>query len=450
MKNKIFLMMFAVLLISLVSVQGLSTMPPQGFVTSANQYYSVTYDGEGEAFVSARITLTNQDDNPISKVALEVPSGNMLLLGALQETTAQTTKVCTSWNDECVEYGQGSTCVKYDYNGNCLTYDTPCLRYDKVCKAYKTNYQYQKIYEKLNLEPQTLAVTTLLPIELAMPLEKGGSTEILLIYKVNDMSKKGVGTYKFDFETIRIPYMTNSIRVSVNVQDDLYLKGTSSQVNYISNPIGLSYAMDASSSKLSSEQSQEVRTYTQSIGNTGGYVKSTSYLDPHESYTVEGKYGKSWFSIYWGTFVWIILAIVIIFFLIMHGVKKLKHYETEHVPEKHRVHHSKDKHKFVIPFISGLITAVGIGLVWVISIVLLSVLEGILRSGAEQVFAFVVILFAILISLAAMIGIPIYTGNRYGASTGVFTMLSMLGWMFVFAIVIILVTALLTGGVRYY
>jgi len=118
------------------------------------------------------------------------------------------------------------------------------------------------------------------------------------------------------------------------------------------------------------------------------------------------------------------------------------------LPEKHRKHHSKDKHKFVIPFMSGLITAVGIGLVWVISIVLLSVVGSMLRGNADDILAFAVILFAILISLAAMIGIPIYTGNRYGASTGVFTMLSMLGWMFVFAIVIIVVMALLTGDVR--
>ena len=88
------------------------------FVSSVDQYYAVSFDGEGEAIVSVVLDLTNNAKDPLEKVNLEVPGKEVTFIGAAQKTGGGYVRQCASYDSTCVEYGSGSTCVRYDYNGN--------------------------------------------------------------------------------------------------------------------------------------------------------------------------------------------------------------------------------------------------------------------------------------------------------------------------------------------
>ena len=203
--------------------------------------------------------------------------------------------------------------------------------------------------------------------------------------------------------------------------------------------------MEDNSATLSETQSDSVKAYINSINYMSGLVKTASYLDPYESFTVKGKYAKSWFRLYWLNIIFVILLILGVLAFLGYGTKKLFKYAKEAIPEKTVKKQAETKHHFTIPFLSGLFASIAVVLMWVVSILIIQIGQGVLGSGSREIFALLIILLAILITLAALIGTPIYIGNKYGALMGLLTMLSLLGWLFIFTILAFFVFAFLGG-----
>jgi hypothetical protein len=432
-------------IVSALSIAPVSQEIP--LITSANQYYSVLFDEEGEAIVSLNLYIKNSDTEDLSTVNLEIPGNNVQILGILQETSGYEDQQCISWNNGCIEYGQGSTCVQYDYNGNCVQNEQPCLKYGKTCTQYSTKYYNDKIYKKIKVEPQRLANSYSVPINLISAVKENGYTNLLIVYKTHGYVNNLAGVHKFEFETAKVPIMTNKVRVAVNVQSDLHLKGGSSQINYQPS-INVFAGATNDKAELSMESSRQVNQYVQQITYARGLVKESNYLDPHESFTVEGKYSKSWAKLNLGKIAFIIAIVIGIVCFLYYGAKKLGHYAKNNAPKK--ITKNQETHNFMIPFLSGLFTSIGIALLWVLTIILMIVADNLSRTGFDDIFNIFIILFAILITMALMIGIPVYTGTKYGGLIAFFTIASIFCWLFVFAIIIFFVLIFFVSTLHYY
>lgn len=414
--------------------------PMNELLTTTNQYYSVTFDGEGDAYVIAKLQLYNADKEDLSTLALEIPGASAQVHGVFQYVSAQTVRQCVEYQQTCQEYGQGQTCTRYDYNGNCVNYEQPCLKYSQTCSRYGSSYSQASSYERINVDPQRLADSVVVPILLDTAISQQGSSDIYVVYKSTDYADAGAVTH-FDFETIKTSLMTKTVRVGVNVQEGLILDGVSSSVNY-----KVDYQPAQLLSAASGSNVESISPYLGRVGYYGQYTKTSSYLDPHESFTVEGKYAESWFALNWGKLLLWIIAGVVIIGLIVVGIKKLIKYSNEHVSESDKKKAKNEKHKFAIPFFTGLITDICVILLGVFAWLLIVIFDNFLRYSAQDIFNILVILFTILLSLAIMIGVPIFTGSRYGVSTGFFTLLSMMGWGFLLSIVSFAAIAILTAA----
>jgi hypothetical protein len=100
--------------------------------------------------------------------------------------------------------------------------------------------------------------------------------------------------------------MTSDVKVSIEVQEGLYLKGKKAEVNYVPDFPVFARAgnMEASTLKSFSDQATRETDYT----------KTAKFLDPYENYSVKGVYAENWFMM---NLTWIIAVGVILFLFLM-------------------------------------------------------------------------------------------------------------------------------------
>ncbi len=382
-------------------------------LTTTNQYYSVQFDGEGEATVTLNLQLTNSDSEPIDSLVIEIPGEDVQVLGVVQSVSGSN---CLSWDEQCTQYGEGETCIRYNYNGDCAEYQRPCLKRERVCTRYD---YYNTRYEKIDVDPLRLSESVSIPIDLLDEVNQQESTTLIVLYKSESYSRNKLGLRQFDFETAKTAYHSNNVRVAVNVDPGLHLKGSSATVNYRSNQLPSLMAGSVDQAK-----SEMINNYARQITYMSGYVKQASNLDPYESFSVKGKYSQSRLRLYLGRTVLIALFFIGMIILGVYGIKKLSGFAK-----------AKKEHTFMIPFLSGLFTAIGLTLLWIVTIVLINLLNDVLHYSVVNLFGIVLVLLSVLITLAVLGGVPIYMGSKFEPETGVFTLASMLGWLFVFVIV---------------
>ncbi|MCF7866377.1 hypothetical protein K9L67_00035 [Candidatus Woesearchaeota archaeon] len=431
------LLLLVVLLTSIYSVLGLSYMPDM-FLSDQHKY-SLQMDGEGEAIVFFKDIMYDVNKD-INSYILEIPYKEIRLIGVYEKVVDSDNSNCLSWGNTCKQYGEGSTCVQYDYYGKCQTYEKPCLKYEQNCERFNQDISYT--YEKIETQPELLSDKTILKINFKEPVMKGNQKEFIVITKIYDVGKSSLGKMNAEFETFKTNKDISSIRVSINVPDEFILKGKSSNTNYRSDMVTFAGNLESSNS-LNSELSSKMSDISTHLEYSGGFVQTASYLDPYESLSVNVQYSKSWFALYWSNLFWSLLGVAIVIFLISYGIKKLKEYTKENLPIKQQQKDSETKHKFIIPFLGGLFSALGIALLWGLIYVILLVLDNILGYRYNDLLILLMILLGILLTLFGMIGIPIFTGHKFGATTGFFTTLSLFVWLIVFAIIFVVISAIL-------
>jgi hypothetical protein len=283
---------FFVKIISLVS---LSVFVLVGFVGMAsaqnellfgqNHFYTVIFRGNGEAITYAKIAITNSEEKPLTEFSFEMP------------------KVSPS---EIVMYQMKlpQECVNYNYNDPAR----PCLQYRDP--DYAQQYYYYG-YSNGKAEYQKIQYTksgNLYRFTLPTPVEPYKSTAIIVAYAAKGYVNESLGLYKFNFETLKVPSRIQEIRVAVDVDSDLLLKGKRSSVNYNTTGLGVS--------ELAAPQSVSSRDLDKVVGSIGSYgplVKEAKNLAPNESFIVKGEYATNWFRLYFSSILLTILIIVAIF-----------------------------------------------------------------------------------------------------------------------------------------
>ena len=377
---------------------------PDGSIVGGNQYYSVNYDGEGEAAVLVKIEVQNIAQTNLTQLSLEIPGENLRIINIVQEHYAKES-VCVEYEDVCSNY----------VNGVCHGYVRKCKRYyDQI--VYPPKY-YPIAYDKTSLSKSTL-VTFQLPKEI--PLQE--NAVILLYFKSESYAKKVLGAYKIDFETIKINADIQNVRVALNVDQDLVLEGKKAEVNYRDN-----FAMAEKSLAAPiavGGQSDQLQQLSSFVTYTEGYVKSASGLDPLESFSVKGRYAKSWLGLHW------IGSLLALLGLVAVGVGLYSLY----VKKISRMAHGKIAAKTVG---LGVASSVTILLMWFLTSFLVKMVAQSLDYQSASLFSVLIYLMSGLMMFLIFFGPAVYMGVKHGFMAGVWTIVATVVSMFIMMIIVL-------------
>lgn len=398
-------------------------LPPEEEVFGQNQYYSVVFDGEGEAAVAAKLVLQNNSKEEISSTIIEVPGTNIRMIRAVQEVYEKE-KVCRYWDQVCVEEG----------SQGCLKYERKCTDWDWRIRRWQPKYY--------TLEPKAeeLSNSVKYTFDLQAPLQEQDESSLLLYYKAPGYAQKSRGVFNFVFETIKAPYDVNQLRVAVNVQEGLYLKGGKAKTQYRPN---YSVAFKEMAPQAAGVESEAMRGFSQQIAYVSGYVKTTSGLDPWESFKVEGKYAESRFALYQGAIIaWSLGGLIffgglglLVWFLIRRSRKKLQEGAI-----------GSREHLLPLKIIAaGFGSAVGIILAVYLGLSLGHLIMGGLSYQYASFVGLLLVLVTAVLVLAFLLGPPIYFGLKYGAGRGFWVMAVTIVSLVILAALMILFLGLFQG-----
>ena len=282
MKKYVLLILIAVLL-TVMQMHAASAAQSDGYIHT-NHFYAVSFDGEGDAIVRAQIDIENTLGQAISKVDLEIP-GQAVIYRAVQEPY---------YNYQYPYYPYGMEQPYPDY----YPYPAP-----------------QEYGHPIEYEKTLTSDSTLLTLNLWNPVQRGGSTTVVLFYKIPRYAEKDVlGNHQFDFKTIidRQAILVQNMRVAVNVAEGQFLKGGEAKVDYRPNTgfMGEAAMTSAASADVASPEYRQ--SYYQ-IRYAEGLVKTASNLDSFESFHVKGTYGENWPLVNWtDVAVWLAAAALVL------------------------------------------------------------------------------------------------------------------------------------------
>lgn len=260
--------------------------------------YNIVFRGNREAIIYAKLVIPNREEQALSEFSFEIPKADI---------------------SEIIMYQMKlpKECVRYDY----VTPSNPCLEYRDP--DYTQDYYYygsgqQAEYTRIKYTKTDNTYTLSLPNS----IEPNKSTAIIVSYATKSYVSQTLGLYKFNFETIQVPARIQSVKVAVDVDSDLLLKGKQSSVNYneVSN---MPMAKLDDSSAVSS---RELDSLVSSIGNSGSIIKESKSLSPNETFNVKGEYAKNWFRLY--------LTEIIITILIILGILIFIYFITKYINSK--------------------------------------------------------------------------------------------------------------------
>ena len=349
-----------------------------------NQYYSVMFDEEGDAIVAAKLKIQNTGKENLSIVSIEIPGESIRMINIFQEVQG-TQKYCAQWDDFCTLTSE---------SGKCTNFERKCVSWQdqQVWPPY-----YYSVDKKENQLSKSVQYTFTLPV----PLDEQQVGTILMYYKVQGYVSKGWGIYDFDFESAKMDQDVASVRIAVNVQQDLILEGGQSKVDYRGD--GLSYAVAESAPSAKAVQSNELQQFSSQLEWQQGYVKTVEGLDPLESFHVKGTYGTSWLMMHKISLIVGILLLVAVIFGLVLAIKRL----------------SEERMSSIVVLI---ITGVAAGFLILLNVLFFTY---IVRNMTQwvgydygQLLSLLLVLLASIITLALLIAPAVYIGLKKGISKG--------------------------------
>jgi len=430
---------YSTLIAFAVSVIGFSSLnaqvliepyiPPAEGVFGQNQYYSVVYDGEGEAAVGAKLVMQNNSEEEVKETIIEVPGQKVRMIRAVQEVYPKE-RYCRRWGED--------VCVKEGQYG-CAKYERECLEWTWQVKTW------EPVYYTLDPVAEKLSNSIKYTIELDEPLQEQQETAILLYYKVEDQVDKSWGVFNFKFETVKASYDINSVRVAVNVQEGYHLKGGEAETQYQSS---YDYGSDFEevAPMAAGVQSKALSNFSNQITYTRGYTKTTSGLDPWESFTVEGKYAKSRMALYRVAIISWIVGILVF----LAGIGLLTWWLIRRSSKKDKISSKKKINRPELMPLKIIGTGVGVS----IGIIILVILTGLLSQVIERhvyyqytgMIGLLLILLDGVIILAAIFGPSLYFGIKHGAAKGVWVLATTIVSLLILGTIVMLVFLAITGG----
>ncbi|MFH1390981.1 MAG: hypothetical protein ABIH20_01585 [Candidatus Diapherotrites archaeon] len=265
---KKFLILIGIALLLTFSQMNIAFAAQSDGYVHKNHYYAVSFDGEGDAIVRVQIDIENTLNQPRKWIDLEIP-GQVVVYKAVQESPVRSP----------IEYSKTLT-----------------------------------------------SSATILHLELKESIQMNNTGTIVLFYKIPRYAEKDlVGNYNFDFKTIidKDAILIENLRVAVNVQEGLFMKGGEAKVDYKPN-IGFMGEMAMAKAMDVSVESPYYKDYYYSIRNTQGLVKTATNLDPFESFHVKGNYGENWIGLYFFDMIAGIIGAAVLIIILVLGFRKIK------------------------------------------------------------------------------------------------------------------------------
>ena len=418
MRKIVFILLLMMALVAIVPAvaatkPSLEIMPYYGGDSfGQNQYYSVVFDEEGDAIVAAKLKIQNTGKDNLTEIEIEIPGESVRIVNMLQEVQ-QKDKVCSYWEKICTDYDEDSG---------------TCGQYKETCSSWYWQNRWPALYYAIEKNVGLLSKSVRYDLKLPFPIQEQDTGIILVYYKVQGYVDKGIGTYDFDFETIKLNRDVDDIRVSVSVQEGLYLKGGEAKVDYRT---GFG-ALEKAAAYSEGVQSDDLQRFSSQIEYEQGYVKTARGLDPWESFHVNGEYATSWLmlhklSVFFGSgFVLLILA------GIFFGFRKL----------------IQSKGSFASLFGIGSGSAVLLIITWFLFSFLIKNIGRWMDWRNSELVMLLLVLLGGIVTLAMLIGPPLYVGLTSGVKSA-FIVLGITIVMLIMLSIIIVIFLSVTQGPQY-
>ncbi len=289
-------------------VNSASSIQASDLFSGQRHSYSVIFRGNGEALTFAKVIFTNTTDEDMTKFTFEVPGVEPSEIEIYQ----------MQLKGKCLAYLSTSIYTEDDLSDDiCQQYEEGNYDNDYYYSYYGNNNQaeYSKISGK-NLVQDGSKFSLNLPVTVA----PNKTSSLVIAYAAKGYVTESFGLFKFNFETIKVPSRIKELKVAIDVDSDLILKGKNATVNYGTTKktaVTAGVAQDSFSSG-------RLDNIIGSIGNYTQLTKTASNLSKSETYTVKGEYSTNWFRLYLDSIVTTVLIIIAIVLAIILLSKYLK------------------------------------------------------------------------------------------------------------------------------
>lgn len=404
--------------------------PPQaGFPFGQNERYSVVFRGNGEAVVTLNSVFSNTNDQPLSTLKFRVPKGMPTDVIAYQVIGER----------RCIQYDNSK--IKPSPLSSVMPV-MPCLQYQEPDYNQYLYGGYGVKYQKAATDIQTDTIVVTLP-QFVSPNSAGS---IILYYRSFGYAKKDlVGGFDFSFESLKIEDRIQNLQIGISTDSDLMLKGSESTVNYRFADSG--EMMKTQSAGVAAPMANaQFDTFYRQIGQ-GTLTKTSSNLQPLDSYTVTGRYAKSSLQLYakeTGIGVSVTLVILIVVILL---VRLILHAWFKKSTAKHMVGTLPPIAMAVIgSFIAAFVTV----LYTIILLVLVRSLSYYLSSDIETLVVALVLVVSVGVYGLLLFSAPAVIALKKNLAWGAGTLGLTIGWLIAFTVIILLFFFVTHGRPSYY
>jgi hypothetical protein len=300
-KYKLTLFLFLAFFSVSVMFKLVTTSAQENLIFGQEHAYSVFVKSNQEAFIFARLALTNPDESALTKSSFTLSNAKASEMSVYQVVLPQECAQYNyrSGNNDCIRYKEPSYTQDYSYYGNSYG-DEDEIEY------YKINYQEANGKYSFNLPK---------------PVDPYKSTAIIAIYATKDYISSSVGRYKYDFETLAVDQRVTKSSVAVTAETDYQLKNPEKDdYSYYG---GLEMGASMSSVDIQSSFSNpDIDSLVYSIGSSGQHNKTFNNITPNETVVASGLFANSWFKLYMFEVLFIIIGLIGFFALLIYFSKK--------------------------------------------------------------------------------------------------------------------------------
>ncbi len=397
-------------------VSSSSILPPSDSVPGflgQDHHYSVTFRGNGEAVITARIVVANNGESPLSSINLRVPRIDPKDVIAFQVIRER----------QCLRYKPAE--LRQTYTPPiCDTYQEP-----DYFQYWYGNAKYQKA--SVDLHGDTIAVT------LPQPVKPSSSGSFILYYRGLGYAKKNLfGSFNFTFETLKVEDRIQTLQVGITTDSDLVLRGAKGKVNYRFDE-GTTALKSAGALALPSANAQ-IDRFAQNIGQ-GEIIKNATNLQPLDSYSVKGSYAENLVRLYAKEIVitvFVIVAIAAVLILIGKSFLKRVQQPAKTAPQSDRM---IDIISVVgLPFIAAFLMVA-----YTVLLVFVNNLFGLSSYGTGFIFAILIMLISFGVYGLLLITPTLIMGFKRGLVWGLATFGMTIFWLIADGIIIFMIILLL-------
>lgn len=390
--------------------------------------YHVTFRGNGEAIVFARLVVQNAQNTPMTGYTFEVPGVIPSEMTMYQQILP---RPCLQWEPLV----QGSV-----QRPMCLKYNEPDYQSSTYSNYYQRGHADQNVEYKKIIYSETENVYT---ITFPEHLNPNQTSAIVLAYTAHGYVKKNLGLYTFSFETIKVPSRVQDVKVAVDVDSELYLKGKKAEVQY-----NIDYTSTASLGAATSVglSSKEMDRTVQSIGTAGAITKNAKNLAPNEGFLVTGTYAKSpWrlnlFAIIATIVVFLIVAALITFVTIVIKRKRRNRRNTDEDVVGH-VNQESSRHPSVFGWRSLVAGIISAGCIVAITFFMMFLANTRVVQRLDEVIAISAFIGVLLLYVLVIFGPALWLGSNHGRKIALATLVYELAGFLLFLLLYVLFVAI--------